>query len=242
MAARILPPRSQGRHRIEPSGPHSCSPILRATKSSSALPTPASWSGTNSDGVLCGNSANNSAVGCGGFGYGAENSYGHNDTWLSPAGSYGGGSSAAPVSVRLSSITRPSGIINVVDASYYGAGPDTANVTGLEKNAKTDGDSPCAANDHNCSDAAFQQFQGGQYQSYWKNLGNANWSWGDGTPTNLGGTLPDAAAPALIQQRHFQTLNCLFADGHVKAMQWSQVVGDICLWATDINGNHPACQ
>src|SRR5262250_1157739 len=40
------------------------------------------WYGVNKDGALCGGSANNSAVGCGGIGYGGQNSYGHNDAWL----------------------------------------------------------------------------------------------------------------------------------------------------------------
>jgi prepilin-type processing-associated H-X9-DG protein len=196
---------------------------------------PKGWVIANSDGAKCGNDEDNTAVGCGGVGYGAENSYGHNDAWLSPAGDYAG-SGAPPISVHMASITRPASTINVVDATYYGAAPDITGESGMTINGlKTDGDSTCTAGDSNCTDAAFFTSQGGQYQSYWKNIGNANWSWG-------GGTLSAADALNTGPTRHFDTVNCLFADGHVKALKYQKVISDVCLWATDINGPHPGCQ
>src|SRR6185437_593778 len=44
---------------------------------------PNAWVVSNTDGVQCGNTQGN-ASGCGGVGYGGENSYGHNDVFLSP--------------------------------------------------------------------------------------------------------------------------------------------------------------
>lgn len=193
---------------------------------------PNSWSMTNADldNVSC------SAPGCGGVGYGAENSYGHNDVWLSPAGNFVG-SGAPPYSVRLASLTRPSSTINVVDASYYGAAPDANNDSGLLVNAKTTGTGDCTGGNRDCTDLQLltSQSSGSNLQNYWKNIGNANWSWG-------GGGLSAADAKVLLPQRHLETINCLFADGHVKSLRWEKVVGDICLWATDLNGPHPACQ
>jgi len=78
-----------------------------------------------------------SAPGAKGAGYGGQNSYAHNDMWLSPAGAYNGGTGT--ISVSLASIPRPSSIINIVDGSYYGAAPDVRNDTGLLKNANTTG-------------------------------------------------------------------------------------------------------
>ena len=191
------------------------------------------WSQVNTDGKQCGASANNTSVGCGGAGYGAENSYGHNDAWLSPAGAYAG-TSPAPVSVSLASITRPSTTINIVDATYYGAAPDILGQSGMSpRGANTTSGTDCTGG--SCTDAAFFASQGGQYQNYWENIGNANWSWG-------GGALSATDAKTLGPTRHFDTINCLFADGHVKSLKYNEVISNICLWATDINGPHPQCQ
>ncbi|MBV9865285.1 MAG: DUF1559 domain-containing protein [Abitibacteriaceae bacterium] len=184
---------------------------------------PNGWVISNDDGISC------SGPGCSGVGYGAENSYGHNDAWLSPAGPFAGG--APVISVHLAGLTRPASTINVVDATYYGAGPDTTNESGLRTNYKSTGGGSCTGGANDCPDDTFMNAQGSQYVSYWKNIGNANWSWG-------GGTLDAAGAKVLLPQRHLETINCLFADGHVKSLRWDKVVGDICLWATDINGPH----
>jgi prepilin-type N-terminal cleavage/methylation domain-containing protein/prepilin-type processing-associated H-X9-DG protein len=169
------------------------------------------------------------APGAKGRGYGGQNSYAHNDMWLSPAGSYNGGTGT--ISVSLASIPRPSSIINIVDGSYYGAAPDVRNDTGFLKNANTTGP---------ITDAAYVLAQGGdsRYQNYWKNIGNSVWSASPTTPTD---TSPTAAASLAAMPRHLETVNCLFADGHVKSMRVAEVVGNICLWATDLNGPHDAC-
>jgi len=187
--------------------------------------TPGGWVGYNTDGKTCGGTTQ-AAIGCDGIGYGGENSYGHNDGWLSPAGSYQTSAGVDHV-VALAEVVRPSSTIEVCDATYYGANPDTHNASGAEVN-ENDG------SQGGISDKIFLDNQGGQYQSYWKNIGNSNWSWS-------GGTVTDAQAPALIKARHTELVNCQFADGHAKAVRWERVVGDICLWATDFNGPHPNC-
>ena len=84
------------------------------------------------------------------------------------------------------------------------------------------------------NDVAYVTAQGAWYPNYWKNIGNGNWSWG-------GASLSAADALAKGPTRHLNTVNCLFADGHVKSLQYTKVISDICLWATDANGPHPAC-
>jgi len=174
------------------------------------------------------------ANGCGGVGYGGENSYGHNDAWMSPAGGYLG-SSGAPYVVTLAQVPRPSSTILVTDASYYGVCPDVQNHSGLLKNnIGSPNDGPCAAGGTCNSDAGFLTGQGTFYANYWKNIGNGNWSWG-------GATLSDADALNKIPTRHTSLINCQFVDGHVKAIRYEQVVGDICFWTNDLNGPHPNC-
>ena len=200
---------------------------------------PDAWVGYDAQNptVGCGG-ANAAAVGCDGTGYGGQNSYGHNDAWLSPAGNYNTGA-GTPYVVTLASVTRPSSTIIIVDTTYYGACPDVTD----ERDGGTGsnqgqigglGDAACAVGATCNSDVGFLKAQGGQYQSYWKNMGNANWSWG-------GGTMTAAQAIPLIQARHTSLINCQFTDGHVKALRYEQAVGNICLWATDQNGAHPAC-
>jgi len=188
--------------------------------------TPGGWFGVNKDALQCGGSANNSAVGCGGVGYGGENSYGHNDAWLSPAGSFNG-SNGQPASIALAGVPRVASTIMMSDSTYYGALPDVSNQSGMRNTAN------CAT--ANCAaEQAYFNAQGGQYVSYWKNLGNANWSWG-------GGTLGASAAINLGKGRHSEQINVQFVDGHSKALPYNRVVGDICLWTTDAEGSHPNC-
>lgn len=180
------------------------------------------WVGVNRDGARCGGSDNNSAVGCGGVGYGGQNSYGHNDAYLSPAGAYND-ATGQPASIALSSVQRPASILLITDASYYGALPDVTNESGLTVMSHLNG-----------NEATFFNNQGGQYVNYWKNIGNANWSWS-------GGSLPAASAQQMGSSRHSSQINSQFVDGHVKAIPYNRVVGDICLWTTDADGAHPAC-
>jgi len=178
------------------------------------------WYGQNKDGVSCG------AAGCGGVGYGGENSYGHNDAWLSPAGAFNG-TGGQPASVSLAGVPRVAGTIVLTDASYYGAVPDVTNESGLRNSA--------SCNDTGCTkEIAYLNSQGSQYASYWKNIGNANWSWG-------GGTLTAANAIPLGKARHNDQVNVQFVDGHSKSLPYNRVVGDVCLWTTDADAAHPNC-
>ena len=193
--------------------------------------TPNGWVGTNDPTGAATSSC--TGVGCNGVGYGGENSYGHNDAWLSPAGAYATGAGADHV-VSLAEVTRPSSIIEICDATYYGVNPDVLNNSGTRVHSNTGGPGDTGTNDQDF----FSKQSGtspGQYENYWKNIGNSNQSW-NGTAG-----VTDAAAPALIKARHTELINCQFADGHCKAMRWEKVVGDICLWATDYNGNHQQC-
>lgn len=129
----------------------------------------------------------------------------------------------------------------IVDATYYGSDPDVSNNSGLTVNQfgaaapVATASAACKAAPSGCtSDAEFLAAQGSQYASYWKNIGNSNWSWG-------GGAMTDANAPAQIKARHTELINCQFVDGHVKAVRWEKVVGDVCMWATDVDGPHPNC-
>jgi prepilin-type N-terminal cleavage/methylation domain-containing protein/prepilin-type processing-associated H-X9-DG protein len=181
------------------------------------------WYGVNKDGAQCGGGASNSAVGCGGVGYGGQNSYGHNDAWLSPAGAFNG-ATGQPSSVGLASVPRVSSTILLVDASYYGAVPDITNESGMAITANMSG-----------NELAFINSQGGQYKSYWKNIGNSKWSWNNGVNTD-----PVTAIQG-IKGRHNEQINCQFVDGHVKSIPFAKVIGDVCLWTTDQDGAHPNC-
>ncbi len=175
-----------------------------------------------------------------GVDYGGQNSYGHNDAWMSPAGAFAG-AGGVPASIKDAQVPRPSSTILIVDTTYYGACPDvTANSRGGALGKGQIGgvnDGACAAGVACNSDTGFLKSQGSQYISYWKNIGNADWSYN--YPAN--GSLPDAAAPDKGKARHSGFINCQFVDGHVKSYSYDQVTSNICLWATDINGPHPDC-
>lgn len=190
--------------------------------------------------------------GCQGTGYGGQNSYGHNDAWLSPAGNYGV-PATIPYSVSLASIPRAASTIAVVDATYYGAVPDLSNESGFNSGAgmrgapAATGTAGCTSGGGPCTDVDFVWAQGGnsrQYFDYWKNIGASFWSWSptkNNAPSTQGGRIPEARADG--PKRHIEGfVNTLFVDGHVKSIRYEKVVGDICLWATDINGPHDACQ
>jgi prepilin-type N-terminal cleavage/methylation domain-containing protein/prepilin-type processing-associated H-X9-DG protein len=174
-------------------------------------------------------------LGCDGNGYGGENSYGHNDAWLSPAGKYAVDAAGTPFTVTLAQVSRPTSTILMIDATYYGANPSLGMGAGdPAPNYNGVNDPTALANDV----AFFTDQDGGsatgQYESYWKNIGNANWSWG-------GGTLSAAQAMTLGQNRHTGFVNCQFVDGHVKALRFEKAITNVCLWATDQNGAHNAC-
>ena len=159
-----------------------------------------------------------------GKGYGGQNSYGHNDMWLSPAVSVNGGA-AVTQPPSLAAVTRSSGTIIVTDSTYYGVGPDVTNQSGRLINAD-DGNGKPTSNGSN-ADAAYVTNQGGFYTGYWMNIGGAEWEWSNG---------PDGYAQTALQKgptRHSGQINVQFVDGHTKSLPYDKVIGDICLWATD---------
>jgi prepilin-type N-terminal cleavage/methylation domain-containing protein len=164
---------------------------------------PNAWSITNTDGNGCSGTATTDSTaqvpdwagnnsGCSGIGYGGQNSYGHNDEWLSPATPYGAAAGASNQPVRLINVTRPSKTIELVDATYYGAGPDFMNETG-----GNDGGAPAAVESTwtsataptiastgtlNSNDIPYimktiGSNTGSQYPQYWQNVGSSLWSW-----------------------------------------------------------------
>jgi len=188
------------------------------------------WTGWNTNGVLCGGSLDNTVCGCGGVGYGGQNSYGHNDTFMSPTKSYTGG--AGPV-VSNANIARPASTILVVDASYYGAGPDFTNASGIGSTAGIADNSAIDPATGVSGDLEWANAQGPQYVNYWSNIGNATYSW------NAGNVDPNAVKD--IQTRHNGLINCQFVDGHVKTLQYNKIVANMCYWATDVAFPHPNC-
>jgi len=186
---------------------------------------PNAWTIYNPDGQLCGGSPNNAAVGCGGAGYGGENSYGHNDMWMSPADSFAGATSGVHT-INLANVDRPAGTIMVVDATYYGAGPDFGSQSGVQINYNGTVDPALLAADQN-----FANNQGVQYVNYWMNIGNSRYSWNN----NNGVWSQPSPATALnnIGQRHSNFVDCQFADGHCKAITYTTVISNMCLWVTN---------
>lgn len=152
------------------------------------------------------------------FNYGGQNSYGHNDFWLSPSVSTNGGT-ALPQPPSTTSIPRIASTIMVVEASYYGAGPDFANASGVTDLSKLNG-----------NEAAYITAQNANYSSYWKNIGDSDWT--------VSG-LSDVDAVEKLKKR--EKLNVQWADGHAKALDWKVAVGNICYWSTDVEGAHPNC-
>jgi prepilin-type N-terminal cleavage/methylation domain-containing protein/prepilin-type processing-associated H-X9-DG protein len=65
------------------------------------------------------------------------------------------------------------------------------------------------------------------YPLYWKNLGNSYlFRWVGGAASQPS----DAEAIALGKARHSETINTLFADGHVKAIGYEKIRTDPSLW------------
>jgi len=189
---------------------------------------PGAWVVSNTDGKQCGAGG---ASGCGGVGYGGENSYGHNDVFMSPAGAYNT-SAGAPLAISLAAIDRPAGTVMVTDATYYGVSFDVQNTSGT---LNTYGGAYNTAGDL----AVFASEDGtpGQYESYWKNVGNGAWSWAQTTLPTTAQSISDG------QNRHSGFINAQFVDGHCKAIRYEKLIGDVCLWATNAVGgsDHSFC-
>ena len=215
---------------------------------------PTGWVGVDPIAEECGgqdaSSGNNS--GCGGRSYGAENSYGHNDMFMSPAGNPTSFGTLLPIA--SSQVQRPSSTALIMDAEYYGVAPDLQNQSGY---LKTYGGQYNPAGD--LAWMGNQSNPAGQYENYWKNIGNGKWGYdlntsGTWLGTGSTGNKTDDAGVDMTQQgpnRHTGFVNVVFADGHAKAIRYEILVGDICYWAIDgpltVNGtaytlsNHAFC-
>lgn len=176
--------------------------------------------------------------------YGGENSYGHNDVFLSPAAPFDASSGTVTGSskpVGLASIPRPASTLLACDATYYGVGPDFNCASGLctpgsgTGTGYTGGPTGSIAND-----VTYAGVAGGQYVNYWANIGNDAWSYKQNTPgsNTYAGTATDITN---LASRHNGMINSLFADGHVKAVRYDQLITNMCYWATDADGAHTAC-
>jgi prepilin-type N-terminal cleavage/methylation domain-containing protein/prepilin-type processing-associated H-X9-DG protein len=194
---------------------------------------PGAWTIANTNGVDCGGAGNISSTGtygCDGVGYGSENSYGHNDFWMSPAFS-NSTTTKNPLPPLDSQVSRPASTFMIVDATYYGAGPDVNQESGLGVNY--DGTAAASAIDSATGktliseDLNYVNAQGtAAYIHYWQNIGNASFSW-TGT-----GSAPTSAVAA-GQERHTNQIDALFVDGHVKSIPYYDAVANMCYWVND---------
>jgi len=176
-----------------------------------------------------------STPGAAGNDYGGENSYGHNDVFLSPAKPFSAtvGATGVAKPISLASITRPASVVSICDATYYGVAPDFMNQSGL------------GIINNNTSDTAYADVAGTQYTQYWANIGNDAWDYAiNGSQGAAGGVQSysgNATDIANLASRHNGFINCAFADGHVKAVRYDQLITNMCYWATDADGQHPNC-
>jgi prepilin-type N-terminal cleavage/methylation domain-containing protein/prepilin-type processing-associated H-X9-DG protein len=174
-------------------------------------------------------------AGCTGQDYGGQNSYGHNDAYMSPAGAFAG-ATGQPASVADAAVPRPASTILITDSTYYGVAFDPgAGGPGVHSGF---------TNVHNCSTGVdcsvelnFMNQQGSQYASYWQNIAGGLGSYFQ--PTGFTDTQSDIISKAA--NRHSNQVNVQFVDGHTKALPYNRVVGDVCLWTTDQDGPHPNC-
>lgn len=168
------------------------------------------------------------APGAKGADYGGQNSYGHNDAWLSPSTFFNGGGTT-PTAVSYTSIPRVASTIMIVDATYYGASVDVLNNSGYT--IKSHLITPDGASEY-----AIQTNNGANtfYSNYWQNVAAGEWSFGGGVET-------PATSVANSLQFFSGKPNVQWVDGHAKTLSYQAIVGDICYWSTDAEGSHPAC-
>ncbi len=179
---------------------------------------------------------NCNGAGCTGTDYGGQNSYGHNDAYMSPAGAFAG-ATGQPSPVADAAVPRPASTILITDSTYYGVAFDPgSNGIGAAVSGFT--------NFRNCSTGVdcsvelnFMNQQGSQYAAYWQNIGGGLGSYFQ--PTGFQDTQSDILSKG--QSRHSNQVNVQFVDGHTKALPYSQVVGNVCYWTTDQDGAHPNC-
>lgn len=175
----------------------------------------------------------NANGGKGNFNYGGQNSYGHNDFYISPGANTSGGSANLPNPPSETSIPRIASTALLVDASYYGAGFDAANEAGVT-NVKN-----CVTGVDCSTELSYITGQNSNYQHYWANLGNSNWT--------LAGAAFDSSAAGIasykakVVARHGGKSNVQFTDGHAKSVDTLALIGNVCYWTTDVEGAHPNC-
>ncbi len=175
-------------------------PYIKSTQVFICPSNPNGWAGGGPDDCA--------ATGCGGKGYGGENSYAHND-FLSPAGNFAG-TGGTPFVVKLAQIQSVSTTVAVLDGSYYGAFPNMTTGTGS-----------VTVSGAGTSLSAFATDAGSQYANYYGNIGNNKWSY------NAGVFQDNETAGA---QRHMGMVNVLYVDGHVKAVRTEKITNDLCQW------------
>jgi prepilin-type N-terminal cleavage/methylation domain-containing protein len=164
--------------------------------------------------------------------YGGQDSYGHNDAYMSPAASTNGGSSNLPVPPTNTSIPRIASTILLMDAGYYGVAPDVLNNSGITVTANLNGNEANWISGGNASPF---------YLYYWLNQGGGQWSENAAGEGGTPSTTDYANAQTNITSRHGGRLNVEWTDTHAKNLDWHQTVGNICNWTTDADGAHPNC-
>jgi prepilin-type N-terminal cleavage/methylation domain-containing protein len=192
---------------------------------------PNAWVGASTEGapVNCGGgSGSTTPSGCDGFGYGGQNSYAHNDFWMSPA------ANTVPSNAQ---IATPSSTVLVTDGTYYGGGPDFTGESGLAINYN--GTPAAAATDSSgnsliADDTNFVEAQStANYKDYWMNIGNSKMGY-NVTPSGAWSTPGAGTALSNGQTRHSGGLvNVQFDDGHVKSIQYTRLISNMCYWVTD---------
>src|SRR5579871_3159569 len=110
------------------------------------------------------------APGCTGTSYGGQNSYGHNDIYLSPAGAFAD-PNGNPATVALAAVPRVASAIMITDSTYYGTAFDPTNASGMTQFGNCVDGTDCTV------EANYFNSQGAQYVNYWMNIGNADWSY-----------------------------------------------------------------
>ena len=167
--------------------------------------------------------------------YGGQNSYGHNDFYLSPSPNTNG-STAVPQPPSQTAVPRIASTIMLIDASYYGAGADVNSSAAGGAGPLLGNSGVANPTNFNGNEFNFVTAQNSNYANYWKNIGDANW-----TASGAGTSITDAQALPLISGFQNGKINVQWTDGHAKSIAWQSAVGNICNWTTDADGAHPNC-
>ena len=155
------------------------------------------------------------AVGSEGKGYGVENSYAYN----SELGASGNG-------VPFAKVNRPAHTILLSDATFFQAYFDAENASGATMVTR-------CANGKDC-EQELRRLGRSYFRQYWQNIGDANFS-------QRGSPLPVADALNAGASCHKGVINVAYADGHVRAERYEDVIHDPCLWVIDTYAAHPNC-